>query len=294
MRIALQGIGVLGGFGCGVRDLARAMAQGVAPDAAPAAELRADPAPLERFVPRRGLRRLDRFSRMAALAAHLALEDAGALGDDHDRLGVIVASGWGATGTTLALIDSIIEGGDVCASPILFAGSLHNAAAAHLAILLGARGPSLSVSQFQLSAPSALMAARLWLDQGRAERVLVGAVDELSELAGHLWDRQGELERPWGPGPRGEGAAFFLLSTREEAREPYCLLEEAVTGRGPGPAGLEPDGPSPLYGVMPAAPAFHLAAAAIRLGQAGGPEHLACLARDGDRFGLVRLRSCRR
>jgi 3-oxoacyl-[acyl-carrier-protein] synthase II len=290
MRIAVQGVGVVGGFGCGVRDLARAMAQG----AAPAAELRADPAPLERFVPRRSLRRLDHLARMAALAAHLALEDAGALDDDHGRLGVVLASGWGATGTTLALIDSILEGGDVCTSPSHFAGSLHNAAAAHLAILLGARGPNLSISQFQLSAPSAIMAARLWLEQGRAERVLVGAVDELSELAGHLWDRQGELERPWGPGPRGEGAACFLLSSREEAREPYCLLEQAITGRGPGPAGLVPDPPSPLYGVMPAAPAFHLAAAAIRLGQDRGPERVACLTREDGWFGLVQVRSCRR
>jgi 3-oxoacyl-[acyl-carrier-protein] synthase II len=290
MTIAIQGIGVVGGFGCGTADLARAMALG----AAPAAALRADPGPLERFVPRRSLRRLDRFARMAALAAHLALEDAGALGDDHDRLGLVVASGWGATGTTLALVDSIIEGGDVCTSPSHFAGSLHNAPASHLAILLGARGPSLSISQFGLSAPSALMAARLWLEQGRAQRVLVGAVDELSGLTGHLWDRQGELERPWGPGPRGEGAAFFLLSSRAEAREPYCLLEQAITGRGPGPEGLAPAGTSPLYGAMPAAPAFDLAAAAIRLRQGQGPERVSCLTRDQDQFGLVQIRSFRR
>jgi 3-oxoacyl-[acyl-carrier-protein] synthase II len=308
MRITVQGVGVVGGFGCGVQDLARALGAGPAVGE-PVAALRADPSPLDRFVPRRNQRRLDPFSRMAALAAYLALEDADVLAEDHGRLGVVVASGYGATGTTLALIDSIIEGGDACTSPIHFAGSLHNAPAAHLSILLGAKGPSLTVSQFELSAPSALMAARLWLEQGRVDRVLVGAVDELSGLISYLWDRQGELERPLGPGPRGEGAAFLLLSSREDAGEPYCILEQAVTGRGPAP-GLAPAGLAllsgsgepgvtdlptrrltPVYGCMPAAPAFDLAAAAILLKQGDGPERIACLTCTGEgEFGLARLK----
>ena len=313
MRITVQGVGVVGGFGCGVQDLARALAgeAGAAP--------RADCAPLDRYVPRRNQRRLDSFSRMTALAAHQALDDAGALADDHGRLGVVVASGYGATGTTLALIDSIIEGGDVCTSPIHFAGSLHNTPASNLSILLGAKGPSLTVSQFQLSVPSALMAARLWLEQGRVDRVLFGAVDELSDLIGYLKAREGELEQSLGgPGPCGEGAAFCLLSSRDEAQPPYCTLDQASTGRGPaaglGSAGLvllsgdDPSGPegalrlSSVYGAMPAAPAFDLAAAAILLRQGeacppafrdargAAPEAIACLTRTGDDgFGLVRL-----
>jgi 3-oxoacyl-[acyl-carrier-protein] synthase II len=331
MRIAVQGVGVVGGFGCGVQDFALALARGSTPAGVlqvptgreiPA--LRADPSPLDRFVPRRNQRRLDFFSRMTALGAHLALEDAGVLAEDHGTLAVVVASGYGATGATMALIDSIIEGGDACTSPIHFAGSLHNTPAAHLSILLGAKGPSLSVSQFQLSAPTALMAARLWLEQGRVERVLFGAVDELSELIGHLWARQGELERPWGPGPAGEGAAFLLLSSHEEAREPYCILEQAVTGQGPAPAlapgslllldggedpaasGLPAHRLAPVYGHMPPAPAFDLAAAAILLRQGedgppgfrdargAAPESIACLTRADEGFGLASVRSCRR
>jgi 3-oxoacyl-[acyl-carrier-protein] synthase II len=324
MRIAVQGVGVVGGFGCGVQDLAQALAQGSTPPGVlqvptgreiPA--LRADPSPLDRFVPRRNQRRLDFFSRMTALGAHLALEDAGVLAEDHSALAVVVASGYGATGATMALIDSIIEGGDACTSPIHFAGSLHNTPAAHLSILLGAKGPSLSVSQFQLSAPTALMAARLWLEQGRVERVLFGAVDELSGLIGHLWARQGELERPLGPGPCGEGAAFLLLSARAEARLPRCTLERVATGRGPVPGPpadlvLRSGDPgsgrrlTPLYGSMPAAPAFDLAAAAILLGQGGdcppdfraaggaAPETIDCLTLAEDGFGLAKLRSCRR
>jgi len=320
MRITVQGVGAVGGFGCGAGDLARALAQGGTPaetlEVATArgpvaiAALRADASPLDRFVPRRSQRRMDSFSRMTALAACLALEDAGALADDHARLGVVVASGFGATGTTMALIDSIIEGGDACTSPIHFAGSLHNGPASGLSILLGAKGPSLTVSQFQLSAPSALMAARLWLEQGRVDRVLFGAVDELSDLIAYLQARRGELERPPGPsGPCGEGAAFCLLSTRAEAREPCCILERAVTGAAAAPAataglvflsGEDCAGADPrarrltaLYGATPAAPAFDLAAAAILLRQGcdcppdfrdargRAPETIDCLTLDG-------------
>lgn len=300
MRIAIQGVGAVGGFGCGVAALAHALERGPLPG--PCA---ADPAPLDRFVPRRTQRRLDRFSRLAVLAAYLALEDAGALDGDRERLGVVVASGFGATGTTLAMIDSIIESGDVCTSPIHFAGSLHNTPAAHLSILLGAKGPSLTVSQFELSVPSALMAAKLWLDQGRVDRVLFGAVDERSELNDYLWQRQAELARPLGPAGAacGEGAAFFLLSSRAEAAAPYGTLEQASTGFGPAPApqglvlldGGADDRPgrrlTPLWGCMPAAPAFDLAAAAVLIRQ-GAEEQVACLTRteDGD-FGLIRLRS---
>jgi len=304
MRITVQGVGAVGGFGCGVAALAQALAQGGAPS------FPADPAPLDRFVPKRTQRRLDRFSRLAVLAAHLALEDAGALGDDPERLAVVVASGYGATGTTLAMIDSILESGDACTSPIHFAGSLHNTPAAHLSILLGAKGPSLTVSQFELSVPSALMAAQLWLDQGRVDRVLFGAVDEKSELNDYLWERRAELERPLGPAGAacGEGAAFFLLSSRDEPASPYCTLDAVSTGRGPAPGQPYPglvllDGGAddlpgrrltPLWGCMPAAPAFDLAAAAVLIRQ-GAEERVDCLARteDGD-FGLIRLGPCRR
>ena len=294
MTVTVQGIGVVGGFGCGVQALAEALER----EPAPALERRADPSPLDRFVPRRAQRRLDPLARLTALAAHLALEDAGLPAETWERVGVVVASGYGATGTTLAMLDAIIEGGDACTSPAHFAGSLHNTPAAHLAILLGAKGPNLTVSQFQLSAPSALMAAKLWLDQGRVDRVLFGAVDELSELIAYLWSRRGEMERPLGPQgvPCGEGAAFLLLSSRTEAKAPYCTLEWASTGQGPLPELGDPAqvlrGPAllPLVGSMPAAPAFDLAAAALRLRAEGGPERLTCLTLDGEGgYGVARL-----
>ena len=253
MRISVTGLGAVGGFGCGAKALLEPSAPGVL--CIPWGEtfrefpaFRADTTPLERFVPKRNLRRIDAFSRMSLLGAHLALEDAGLPYQGLAGLGLVLASAYGATATTFDLIDSMIEAGDVCSSPIHFAGSLHNTPASHLAIQLGATGPSLTLSLFEDLVPTALLSARLWLEEGRVDRVLVGAVDELSDLTGYLWARDGQ-----GPIP-GEGAAFLLLSTRDEDGPGYGTLEAIEAACGPD------EGP---WGDLPGARAFALAAAAV-------------------------------
>jgi 3-oxoacyl-[acyl-carrier-protein] synthase II len=311
-RMAIKGIGVTGGFGCGVSELAAALETGIGrvgeltvPTAQGPRQLpafRAQTGRLEEFLPKRTLRRVDHYSRMALLGAHLALADAGMLGSDLSRLGVVVASGYGATATTFAFLDSIIDDGDLCASPTHFANSLHNVAAANISILLGAKGPSLTVSQFEMSVGSALLSARQWLAEGRVDSLLFGAVDEVSELVGYLQHRKR------GPLPSaaasplnfqvessivGEGAAFLLL-TREDEGPAYCGIDAVQTGTlRPGEFSLDAgaflllgaDGRrelgaryrellpeasrvacyAPVYGSMPAGAAFDLAAAALIL-----------------------------
>ena len=313
-RITVQGLGLVGGFGTGVAALAEALAAGqVQPSTldVPTGEgtvtlpaFRADTSALKDLVPAKVLRRMDHFTRMGLLGARLALADAGLEPSGLEGVGVILASGYGATATTYGLLDSMINDGDACTSPTHFANSLHNACSGNLAIALGAKGPNLTVSQFHLSVPSALLTARLWLETGRVERVLFGALDELSDLTGYLWARQHGTGRPVSMTPLltaedtalpGEGAAFLVLSRCPEAQPGYCTLESVATGRCldgerlPGRAGqdlllLGADGrqadgaryaiaaqgariacTTPLYGSMPAAPAFDLAVAALML-----------------------------
>lgn len=313
MRITVQGIGVAGSCGTGVAELRQALLSGRSicstvhlgncgePLELPA--FRADSSRLKDFVPLKSLRRIDNFSRLGLLGAYLALEDAGIpVESRQDRLGVVIATGYGATGITFAFLDSFINDGDICASPTYFANSVHNSAAANISIMLGATGPSTTVSQFHHSVPSALQTARLWLAEGRVDRVLFGAVDELSELIGYAWYRQrGKTTEPEmkpllsrvESAIPGEGAAFLLLSRREEAQEGYCTLERVITGRHLQPGLLNSpqnllllgaDGRkekgaayaalaentniacfTPHYGSMPAGPAFDLAIAALML-----------------------------
>lgn len=311
MRLAVKGIGVVGGFGCGVAALKTALESGVGRVAeltVPAASgpltlpaYRAETGRLEEFVAKRALRRIDHYSKLGLLGAYLALADAGLLDADLSRLGVVVASGYGATATTFAFLDSIIADGDICASPTHFANSVHNAAAANISILLGAKGPSLTVSQFEMSVPSALVSARQWLAEGRVDAVLFGAIDELSALIGYLQHRRYGPQHAAAIAPLahaessiiGEGAAFLLLTRPDESRA-YCTIDTVTTGRlyqgelplpddallllgadgrqglgdryratVPAPARIACY--APLYGSMPAAAAFDLAVAALIL-----------------------------
>ena len=311
-RIVIEGIGAVGGFGCGISDLRRALEEGVGRPGTlelstgsatvPIPAYRADVSRLEEFINSRTLRRIDRFSRLALLGSHLALADAELPEAERSRLGIIVASGYGATGITYAFLKSFIDDGDICASPTYFANSVHNSAAAHISIQLGAMGPNLTVSQFDLSVPSALGTARLWLAEGRVQRVLFGAVDELSDLIGYIRYRspgaapaapmtplrtEAETSIP------AEGAAFLLLARENACGGGYCTLDASTTGTVPIPGFPLPrpgllvlgaDGRresgrryaaiaqhsrvacyTPLYGSMPAGPAFDLAAAGVIL-----------------------------
>jgi 3-oxoacyl-[acyl-carrier-protein] synthase II len=313
MNIAIQGIGVVGGFGTGVAEMRAALQSGVttrssihltncgSPLEHPA--LRADTSRLTEFIPLKALRRIDNFSRLGLLGAYLALDDAGVLAEGkQERLGVVIASGYGATGITFAFLDSFINDGDICASPTYFANSVHNSAAAYISIQLGATGPSSTVSQLHHSVPSALQTAWLWLAEGRVDRVLFGAVEELSELIGYAWYRQRGTPdvpevTPLLTGVESaipaEGAAFLLLSRAQEAQSGYCLVDQVMTGRHLNPGfmrsptdllvvgadGRRENGAAyaalsaqstiscftPLYGSMPVSPAFDLAAAALML-----------------------------
>lgn len=260
--MVIRGIGVVGGFGIGNAALARALEQGDIQDAAArGAPVRVDAAAVQdalaRHVDKRKLRRLDLFSRMAALAAFLALEDAGLAGQNCEALPVIVATGYGPAQTTFEFLDSLIDHGDRLASPTLFSHSVHNAAAANIALLLGATGPSLTVSQFDRPFASALRTAQAWLVEGRIESALVGGVDAYCEVLGYCWKRMREERGPGeAPGEApGEGAAFFLLGKEGDRR--YGRVADAQTSA----ASQE----SPLLrvcGSFPAREALELAVAA--------------------------------
>jgi 3-oxoacyl-[acyl-carrier-protein] synthase II len=311
MRMAIQGIGLVGGFGQGIEALHCALQGGrVAPQQMSLERggvtdnfplYRASCAGLEEFISKKALRRIDNLSRLTLLAACLALKDAGLLEADHSRMGVVIASGYGALKTTFDFLDSYLDFGYACSSPTHFSNSVHNAAAAHVSMQFKATAPSLSVSQFEMSVPSALLSAQLWLAEGRVDQVLFGAVDEYCEVLRYCRQQFfGEAEQgPIAPhrfasqsAMIGEGASFFLL-TRAADQAAYAHIESLRLGNhAVCPLVLPPDdllligadghaecgrmyaqalqgrescAYAPLYGSFPAAVGFDLAVAALSL-----------------------------
>ncbi len=241
----INGLGLVGGFGCGPDDLRQALQQQSVPLSH--VELRghqfpllqADTAPLTTYLNKRALRRIDHFSRLALLGAFQAMADAD-LGDiDPSRLGVVIGSGYGALKTTFKFLDSVLDDGDSCASPTAFSNSVHNAAAAHISMQLKITGPSLTISQFDQSLVSGLVAAQHWLAEKRVDAVLLGVVDEYCSVLGYCWQRYLGVQNS-GPmkaldfsrtnAVAGEGAAFFLLQAEAEAKPKYGNIGKVEMG----------------------------------------------------------------
>ncbi len=200
---------------------------------------------------------MDTFSRMALLGAHLALENASQEGKS--RLGVILASSYGASTSTQGLLDSILSDGDTCASPIHFANSLHQSASANLAILLDLQGPNFTVSNGWNSVASGLICAQSLLHSGHVDRVIFGAVEERSPIADLVNESLG--------GPSQEGAAFFVLEAPNVSAG-VCIQDLHTQKTSDPKLSDETFSKSQCrarFGLSPALPAFQLAAAALSL-----------------------------
>jgi len=245
---------------------------------------------------------------MALLAASLALKDANHSERKGGTTGIIVATGYGPHRTTFGFLDSFIKEGSSFASPTLFASSVHNAAAAYTAILLDERGPSVTVSLFEMSVASALLTAWCWLEEERVDTVLFGAVDEYSDVLGYCWERYFGVPET-GPGEMdpldfekqsaipGEGSVFFVFSKNGDSSRYGCITGAEMSFAGPGKPSLPDEGAlflgadgiretgrlyapyaadrkdlfcaSPFYGSLPTGQAFDIAIAAHRIGRAG-------------------------
>jgi 3-oxoacyl-[acyl-carrier-protein] synthase II len=248
VNIGIQGIGVLGGFGCGLEDLTQALLRPRPLDVTLPLEtvrgrieipaLRADTQRLGEYLPKKALRRIDHYTRMALLGAFMALDDARCT--DRQRLGIIVATGYGATCNTFDFQDSLLNHRDPCGSPTKFSNSVHNAAAAHIAIFLKAMGPNLSLSHFDMSMPSALATAVQWLAEKRVDTVLVGGVDEFCKVLGYYYYfRDTPSSQKWFPPQTppsnyeivGEGACFFVLKREGDGDNAYGSIEAVRMGR---------------------------------------------------------------
>ncbi|MDR1686515.1 MAG: hypothetical protein LBR82_08785 [Desulfovibrio sp.] len=221
MKLAVDGTACLGSFGTGMEALLRG-----APLPAVHADGRAvaaDTSALKARLPARALRQIDHFSRMALLCALNALEDAGIPESPPRDTGIILVSGYGPATPTFEFQDSILAYGEILASPLAFSRSVQNIPAATLAVTLHLVGPCATVCRGDFPVADGLCIARQWLEEGRVERVLFGAVDEYSPLLARLTRlRVGmRASRAGREGlraalPVSEGAVFFCLTADKD------------------------------------------------------------------------------
>jgi len=236
----LRGCGPLGAFGAGMEALAAAIVGNSAAAEEGGDALRREylvqfDEVLAGYLSPQKLRRIDRFGRMALTALFLCLDDAGVVAAECTDYGLIIGSGFGPAGSSCQFKDTLLDHGFMGASPTAFTKSVHNQAAANIAMQLGLHGSVATLCQQWFPVQSALQLGCMWLSERRVKRVLVGVLDEwldfFSFCQGLAVASPGGATDATMPGTAyfagnrrtAEGAAFFLLEDELEGDCPVKL-----------------------------------------------------------------------
>jgi 3-oxoacyl-[acyl-carrier-protein] synthase II len=206
------------------------------------------------FIRPATLRRMDRLSQITTAAARMALDDAGFQIGPHnrDRVGVVLGTCFGGTDVAAQFGKVLFTDSPMRVNPILVPNTVMNAPAGHTAIELGVRGVNITVNHREVSAETAIAHAAAEIGRGRADFVLAGGGDILSEFLFNVLTRFRTLSPQNGgaEGVRpfdvqrngmvvGEGAGIVCLESFESAEDrgavPYC--EIAGWGLSSAPAG---------------------------------------------------------
>lgn len=259
-KIVITGLGVISSLGAGRHAFSEALfggASGIKPvslfdtsclKAKKAAELK-DFSPQE-FLGHKGLRTLDRSTKLAACAAKMALDDAGIeITEENSRqVGI-------ALGNTLGSISSIsdfdreaIVEGPRYVNPAFFPNTVINSPASQVAIKFKIKGFNATISTGFSAGLDALNYAVDMLRFGRAKVVLAGGVEELciqlflgfyksGLLAGLAADSE-EVSCPFDKRRNGvilgEGAGILVLEALSSALKRRAAIYGAIEGFGSG------------------------------------------------------------
>jgi len=139
------------------------------------------------FMDRKEARKLDRFAQIALVASDQAVADADITGDnvDHDRVGVIFASGIGGLNTFSEEVTNFVQGdGTPRFNPFFIPKMILDIAAGQISMKHGFRGPNFAVVSACASSTNAMVAAMDTLKLGKADIIITGGAESVIGAAG--------------------------------------------------------------------------------------------------------------
>ena len=139
------------------------------------------------FMDRKEARKLDRFSQIAMVASDQAVLDAGITKDnvDHDRVGVIFASGIGGLNTFTEEITNYVQGdGTPRFNPFFIPKMILDIAAGQISMKHGFRGPNFAVVSACASSTHAIVTAADNIKLGKADIIVTGGAESVIGIAG--------------------------------------------------------------------------------------------------------------
>ncbi len=193
-----------------------------------------DPA---KYLGDKGLRVLDRLTKLLLVGARLALHDAGLKKDNQwaagtaERVGVCVSNAYGSL-EAITELDRVAKLEDArYINPSKFPNTVSNSASGYVSIWEELRALNVTVSDGNCGGLDAVACADIFLETGRADSILVGGGEAMSEALYLAFRKLGE-GGALGDTRIGEGAVFLALETIETAAARSAKVLAHVTGYG--------------------------------------------------------------
>lgn len=187
-----------------------------------------------KYLGDKGLRTLDRLTKLLVVAARLCLHDAGLKKDNRwvslasERVGVVCSNAYGSL-EAISELDRVAKLEDArYINPAKFPNTVSNSAAGYVSIWEDLRALNVSVSDGNCGGLDAVACADVFLATGRAEALLVGGGEAMSEALFLAFETLGAL----GDSRLGEGAAFMATERVEDANARGARILAEITGYG--------------------------------------------------------------
>lgn len=196
-----------------------------------------------KYLGDKGLRTLDRLTKLSIVAARLALADSGLKKDNvfaalsPERVGIACSNAYGS-------LEAITELNRVAKledpryiNPAVFPNTVANSASGYVSIWEGLRALNVAVSDGNCGALDAVACADIHLANGRADAMLVGGAEAMHEALFLAFSLLGTLDHPdhvreVGHLSLGEGAAFVVVEREKIAKARDARILANIVGYG--------------------------------------------------------------
>lgn len=180
---------------------------------------KADHFKVSEFMSPMKARKMDRSSQFAVVAAGLALKDAAIDMKEllPDRVGIAMGSGFCGVANSAEFLAGYFKDGTAGMVPMIFPNTVPNAPASNASIEYGFKGPNVTLIQRFCSAESAIASACRFIQEGRADIMLAGGVDELTPLLMQGLAALGQVKPD--SFSYGEGCGLLVLESLLHARK---------------------------------------------------------------------------
>ena len=184
------------------------------------------------FIPPAMIRRMSKTVKMSSVASHYALEEAGIENPD----AIIVGTGMGCSQDSEKFLKNVIENNEEFLTPTFFIQSTHNTVSGQIALGLQCHAYNFTYVNTSSSLEFSMLDAKLQINDGEAENILVGSTDEQTDRTMELYKLNKTIKKEenlpvdylnsttegviW-----GEGSSFFVLG-KEKTETSYAQLKD--------------------------------------------------------------------